>query len=185
MKTRLFTFSLPAIAIAYLTGISVAVMAAEKKGSGSSPPPKFSSADETFMMSAAQTGMVEVKLGELAAKKATQEDIKQFGAAMVSDHSKANKELQAIAATNGVTLPSQLDALHKSKVDKMSKLSGEQFDKAYVAEMVKDHEKIAAEFEKAAKTAQNPELKSFAATTLLVLKTHLKHIKAIAAGKSI
>jgi putative membrane protein len=184
MKTRLFTFSLPAIAIAYLTGISVAVMAAEKKGSGSSPPPKFSSADETFMMSAAQAGMVEVKLGELAAKKATQEDIKQFGAAMVSDHSKANKELQAIAATNGVTLPSKLDAPHKSKVDKMSQLSGEQFDKAYVAEMVKDHEKLAAEFEKASKTAQNPELKSFAATTLPVLKAHLKHIKAIAAGKS-
>jgi putative membrane protein len=182
MKARLLTFCFPVVALAYLTVMSVA-MAAEKKDSESSPP-KFSSADETFMMSAAQAGMVEVKLGELAAKKATQEDIKQFGATMVTDHSKANKELQAIAATNGVTLPSQLDALHKSKVDKMSKLSGEQFDKAYVAEMVKDHEKVTAEFEKASKTAQNPELKSFAATTLPVLKTHLKHIKAIAAGKS-
>jgi putative membrane protein len=171
MKARLLTFCFPVVALAYLTVMSVA-MAAEKKDSESSPP-KFSSADETFMMSAAQAGMVEVKLGELAAKKATQEDIKQFGATMVTDHSKANKELQAIATKNGATLPSELDAPHKSKVDK-----------AYVAEMVKDHEKVTAEFEKASKTAQNPELKSFAATTLPVLKTHLKHIKAIAAGKS-
>jgi putative membrane protein len=183
MKPRLFTICLPAVAITYLMGMSASVLAAEKKGAESSPP-KFSSADETFMMSAAQAGMVELQLGELAAKKATQEDVKQFGAAMVSDHGKANQQLWAIAAKNGVTLPSKLDAIHKSKVDKMSKLSGEQFDKAYVSEMVKDHEKLAAEFEKAAKTAQNLELKSFAATTLPVIKAHLKHIKAIASGKT-
>ena len=183
MKTRLFPTCLPATAVAYLMCMSASVMAAEKKGSESSSP-KFSSADETFMMSAAQAGMVEVKLGETAAKKASQPNIKEFGAMMVSDHSKANKELQAIAAKNGVTLPSKLDATHKSKVDKISKLSGEQFDKGYVSEMVKDHEKVAAEFEKASKTAQNLELKSFAATTLPVIKTHLKHAKAIASGKT-
>jgi putative membrane protein len=183
MKTRLFPICLPAIAVAYLICMSASVMAAEKKGSVSSPP-KFSSADETFMMSAAQAGMVEVELGEAAAKKATQPSIKQFGAMMVSDHSKANQELLAIAAKNGVTLPSKLDATHKSKVDKISKLSGEHFDKAYVSEMVKDHEKIAAEFEKASKTAQNLELKSFAATTLPIIKAHLKHAKAIVSGKS-
>jgi putative membrane protein len=183
MKTYLFPLYLPAVAIAYLLGMSASGMPAEKKGSESSPP-KFSSADESFMMSAAQAGMVEVKLGEIAAKKATQPNIKEFGAMMVSDHSKANKELQAIAAKNSVNLPTKLDATLKSKVDKISKLSGDQFDKAYVSEMVKDHEKVAAEFEKASKTAQNPELKSFAATTLPIIKAHLKHAKAIASGKS-
>jgi len=64
--------------------MSVSLVAAEKKGSESSPP-KFSSADETFMMAAAQGGMVEVKLGEIAAKKATKPDIKEFGAMMVTD----------------------------------------------------------------------------------------------------
>ena len=73
MKTRLFQICFPAVAIAYLMCMSASVLAAEKKGSESSPP-KFSSADETFMMSAAQAGMVEVKLGELAAKKATQDE---------------------------------------------------------------------------------------------------------------
>jgi hypothetical protein len=79
------------------------------------------------MMAAAQGGMAEVKLGEVAAKKATQANIKQFGTMMVSDHGKATKELQAIATKNGVTLPSKLDATHKDKVDKISKLSGQDF----------------------------------------------------------
>jgi putative membrane protein len=183
MKTHLFPICLPAIAAVSLMCMSASVTAAEKKASASSPP-KFSSADETFMMSAAQGGMVEVRLGEVAAKKATQPKIKQFGAMMVSDHGKANKELEAIAAKNGFKLPSELDATHRSKVEQISKLSGDEFDKAYVSEMVKDHEKVAAEFEKAGKTAQNPELKSFAATTLPVIKTHLKEIKAIASGKT-
>ena len=182
MKARLFPTCLPAVVVASLIGMAASTMAAQKESSESSPP-KFSSADETFMMSAAQAGMVEVTLGELAAQKASQENIRQFGAEMVRDHSKANKELQAIAAKNGVTLPSKLDATHKSKVDEFAKLSGEQFDKAYVSEMVKDHEKVAAEFEKASKTAQNLELKSFAATTLPIIKAHLKHIKSIASGK--
>ena len=73
---------------------------------------------------------------------------------MATDYSKANSELQAIASKNGVTLPSKLDAAHQEKVDKISNLSGEQFDKTYVSEMVKDHEKVAGEFEKASKTAQ-------------------------------
>jgi Predicted outer membrane protein len=136
------------------------------------------------MIAAAQGGMTEVKLGEAAAQKASQPNIKQFGTMMVSDHGKANIKLQAIAAKNGVTLPSKLDATHKEKVDQISKLSGQDFDKAYVSEMVKDHEKVAAEFEKASKTPQNAELKRFAANTLPVIKHHLKEAKAIAEGKS-
>jgi putative membrane protein len=183
MKTHLFPICLPTVAVVYLMCMCASVTAAEKKAPASSPP-KFSSADETFMMAAAQGGMTEVKLGEVAAQKATQANIKQFGTMMVSDHSKADKELQAIAAKNGFTLPSKLDATHKEKVDQIGKLSGQDFDKAYIAEMVKDHEKVAAEFEKASKTAQNAELKSFAANTLPVIKHHLKEAKALDAGKS-
>jgi putative membrane protein len=183
MKTDLFPTCLTTIAVVSLLCMSPSVTAAEKKAFASSPP-KFSSADETFMMSAAQGGMTEVKLGEVAAKKASKPNVKQFGTMMVSDHSKADKELQAIAAKNGFTLPSKLDATHKEKIEKISKLSGQYFDKAYVAEMVKDHEKVAAEFEKASKTAQNVELKSFTVNTLPVIKHHLKEAKAIAGNKS-
>ncbi len=178
MNGRLFPICLPTVAVLCLMCMAALVKAAELSQI------KLSSADETFMMSAAQGGMLEVRLGEVAAKKASQAKIKQFGAMMVNDHEKANQELQAIAAKNGFKLPADLDATNKKKVESLSKLSGAEFDQAYVGEMVKDHQKVAAEFEKAAKTAQNPELKSFAANTLPVIKAHLKQIKAIASGKT-
>jgi predicted outer membrane protein len=110
--------------------------------------------------------MLEVQLGEVAKEKATRQKIKDFGVMMATDHGKAGEELKAVAAKNGVTLPGDLDANHKATVDKLSKLSGAEFDTAYVAEMVKDHEKDAAAFEQASKTAQNPDVKGFAAKTL-------------------
>jgi putative membrane protein len=70
---------------------------------------------------------------------------------------------------------------HKATVEKVRKLSGAEFDKAYVAEMVKDHQSANAEFETASRTAQNPDVKSFAAKTLPVIQSHLQKIEAIAA----
>jgi putative membrane protein len=101
---------------------------------------------------------------------------------MATDHGKAGEELKAVATKNGVTLPPDPDAKHKAIVDSLSKLSGAEFDKAYITEMVKDHEKDAIGFEDASKTAKNPDVKGFAAKTLPMIKSHLKKIKAIAAA---
>ena len=139
-------------------------------------------ADEKFMLAAAQGGMLEVRLGEVAKEKAARQDVKDFGAMMATDHGKAGEELNSVATKNGVTLPADLDARHKAIVDKLSKLSGAEFDKTYIAEMVKDHEKDAIAFKDASKTAKNPEVKGFAPKTLPVIKSHLKKINAIAAA---
>ena len=133
-------------------------------------------------MAAAQGGTLEVRLGEIAKEKGARQDVKHFGAMMATDHGKAGEELKAVATKNGVTLPPDLDAKHKAIVDSLSKLSGAEFDKAYITEMVKDHEKDAIGFEDASKTAKNPDVKGFAAKTLPVIKSHLKKIKAIAAA---
>jgi putative membrane protein len=138
--------------------------------------------DEKFMLAAAQGGMLEVRLGEVAKEKAARQDVKDFGAMMATDHGKPGEELKAVATKNGVTLPADLDARHKAIVDKLSKLSGAEFDKTYIAEMVKDHEKDAIAFKDASKTANNPDVKGFAAKTLPVIKSHLKKINAIAAA---
>ena len=134
------------------------------------------------MLAAAQGGMVELRLGEVAKEKAARQDVKDFGAMMAADHGKAGEELKAVATKNGVTLPADLDARHKAIVVKLSKLSGAEFDKAYIAEMVKAHEKDAIAFKDASKTAKNPEVKGFAPKTLPVIKSHLKKINAIAAA---
>jgi putative membrane protein len=179
MKTNSLLIFAAAIAAFCLTCMPPWATAADKN-TAKTGEGKVSPADEQFMLAAAQGGMLEVQLGEVAKEKATRQKIKDFGVMMATDHGKAGEELKAVAAKNGVTLPADLDANHKATVDKLSKLSGAEFDTAYVAEMVKDHEKDAAAFEHASKTAQNPDVKGFAAKTLPMIKSHLEKIKAIA-----
>jgi putative membrane protein len=125
-----------------------------------------------------------VQLGKLAQKMGTSEQVKQFGQQMVTDHSKANDELKAVAKSKNIALPKDLDAEHKATADRLSKLEGDAFDKAYSAEMLKDHKKDVAEFEKASKSLQDPDLKGFATKTLPVLKQHLQHAQGLAGAES-
>lgn len=134
-----------------------------------------------FMMKAAQGGMAEVELGKLAASKAQSADVKSFGQKMVTDHSKANDELKAVAAKKSVTLPTDVNAEQKAEMDKLSKLSGAEFDKEYVKMMVEDHEKDVADFEKESSSGADADVKAFATKTLPTLKSHLEMIKGIQA----
>ncbi|HEX6974169.1 MAG TPA: DUF4142 domain-containing protein [Vicinamibacterales bacterium] len=135
--------------------------------------------DKTFATQAAVGGMAEVELGKLAAEKASNSDVKQFGQRMVDDHGKANDELKSWASQHNVTLPADLDAKHKATRDRLSKLSGEAFDKAYMREMVTDHNKDVAEFQRASKTAKNADLKAWAGKTLPTLQEHQRMAKDI------
>lgn len=133
--------------------------------------------DQEFMNKAAQGGMAEVMLGQTASTKGTSPDVKNFGNRMVSDHGKANDELKQLAQTKGVTLPADIDDESKKMSDKLSTLSGKDFDKAYIGGMVDDHEKDVKEFEKASKDAKDPDLKAWATKTLPTLQDHLKMAK--------
>jgi putative membrane protein len=137
------------------------------------------SADGAFAMKAAQGGMAEVKLGQLAADKAASPDVKAFGQLMVHDHSEANDKLKAVAESENMTLPSDVNAKQQATYDKLSKLSGAAFDKAYVHDMVKDHEEDIKEFQKEANNGKDPKMKEFAGATLPVLQGHLSKIKGI------
>ena len=120
--------------------------------------------------------MAEVKLGQLAQDKGSNPMVKQFGARMVDDHGKANNKLKQ-AVGSGMTLPSDVGPKEQATYDKLSKLSGTAFDKAYAADMVKDHQTDISEFQKEASSGKNPTLKSFASETLPVLQDHLKMAK--------
>jgi putative membrane protein len=140
--------------------------------------------DEKFVMSAAQGGMTEVKLGELADQKARRDDVKKFGQRMMEDHGKGNDALKSLATKKSLNLPEQLDATHAGTIDRLSKLEGDQFDKAYIDEMIKDHKTDIEEFEEAGKTTKDAELKVFIAKTLPTLRSHLSHIQGIEESKA-
>ena len=133
----------------------------------------ISSGDRKFMEKAAEGGMAEVKLGQLAAQKASADQVKQFGQRMVDDHGKANDQLKQLASTKGVTLPTDLDKSTQREYDKLSKLSGADFDREYMKHMVSDHKKDVSEFKSEANKAKDADLKQFASSTLPTLEEHL------------
>ncbi|HKI01354.1 MAG TPA: DUF4142 domain-containing protein [Thermoanaerobaculia bacterium] len=147
----------------------------DKKGSM-----QVSSDDRKFMMEAAKGGMMEVEMGRIAAQKASSADVKSFGQRMVDDHGKANDQLKQLASQKGVTLPTTLPADMRKEMDKVSKLSGAEFDKMYMSHMLKDHHKDISEFEKEAAKGADSSLKSFAQTTLPTLREHLQMAQSIA-----
>src|SRR3954454_11483208 len=149
------------------------------KAGGAAATGKLSAGDTKFVHEAAAGGMAEVSLGKLAADKATNPDVKQFAQRMVDDHSKANDELKTLASQKGVTLPADTDAAHKATEARLSKLSGAAFDKAYMADMVKDHDKDVAAFKHASTSASDADLKAWAAKPLPTLQEHQTQAKPV------
>ncbi|NUR56350.1 MAG: DUF4142 domain-containing protein [Acidobacteria bacterium] len=133
--------------------------------------------DRAFVKEVASGGMAEVELGNLAKEKASNADVKQFADRMVTDHGKANDELKNWAQQKNVTLPTELDAKHKAKRDQLAKLSGEAFDKAYMREMLTDHQHDVAAFKRQSTAAKDPDLKAWAGKTLPTLQDHLKQAR--------
>lgn len=150
-------------------------MGSNKMGSASG----LSAADQKFVKEAAQGGMAEVELGQLAVQKASNNDVKKFGQRMVDDHTKANDKLKAVASKEGITLPQGLDPKDEATKTRLSKLSGDQFDKAYMKDMVKDHRKDVAAFQHESTTGRDSEVKNFASETLPTLQDHLKEAESI------
>jgi putative membrane protein len=140
--------------------------------------------DRKFMDKAAQGGMAEVELGQLAQQNGQSADVKAFGKRMVDDHSKANDQLKQLAAQKGVSLPTSLDSKDQATKDKLSKLQGAAFDKAYMKDMVADHKQDVAEFKHESMAAHDPDLKSWAGQTLPTLQSHLQEAEKIAPATS-
>jgi putative membrane protein len=135
--------------------------------------------DSEFAVAAADGGMMEVQLGELAQTNGASADVKKFGEMMVKDHSKANEELKALAQQKNITLPMTLSDDKQKKYDDLSQKKGADFDKAYVSYMVDDHKKDISEFEEAVKDAKDAEIKSWAAGKVPTLKHHLETAQAL------
>jgi putative membrane protein len=129
--------------------------------------------DRKFIEEAAEGGMAEVELGKLAQQKSQSTQVKEFGSRMVQDHGKANEELKELAQSKGVQLPAAPDKSHQKDMDKLSKLSGAEFDRQYAAHMLSDHKKDVSEFKKEANQAKDSDVKAFAGKTLPTLQEHL------------
>jgi putative membrane protein len=163
-----------------LAGIAVVTLSAAQAMAQETRPaaPATMAADEAFVIKAAKGGLAEVALGKLAAEKASSDDVKKFGRRMADDHGKAADELKALAHAKNMTLPTEIDPKDKALQNRLSKLSGEAFDRAYMQAMLADHRKDVAEFRTESSSGRDADVKSWASKTLPTLEEHLKLAQA-------
>ena len=173
-------WSVAATAALFGAALSGSALAADTTGSSGS----LSKADRDFMMKAAQGGLAEVQTGNLATQQGQDTKVKSFGEQMVKDHSAANNKLKALAQSKGVELPSAPDSKDERTMKHLQSLNGADFDKAYANDMVKDHRTDIREFEHAAQSASDPDVKAFAKETLPTLRHHLAMAEALPGEKS-
>lgn len=159
---------MPYLPIAAITAGLLALAANQASAAQPSQP------DKTFAAKAAQGGLAEVEVGQMAQQKAALPEVKQFGETLVTDHTQANQELQQIAQSEGIALPTQPSSNQQAESRKLQKLSGKKFDRTFVKDEIKDHRKDIAEFQNEAQSGTDPALKAFAQKTLPVLQKHLQ-----------
>ncbi|HEX3738224.1 MAG TPA: DUF4142 domain-containing protein [Terriglobales bacterium] len=177
--------------IFFLTAAAPSILAQEQfpKGQGertitanpsaTHPVKGIDETDKNFMKKAALGDEAEVQLGQMAQQKSSDPAVKSFGQRMIKDHSNNDDQLKAIAASQHISLPIELDPQQKAEAARLSKLSGPQFDKAYMQAMVQEHTKDVSKFKTEAATAHDDTIKQFAAGTLPVLESHLKEAKQV------
>ena len=135
--------------------------------------------DSKYMHDTAQGLMSEVKMGDMAQKQAQDERVKQFGKRMVDDHGKELDELKQLASQKNVTLPDAPNKEQSEEADKLSKLSGKDFDKEYVKYEAKDHKQDVKDQGKEMKHAADPDVKKFAAASYKTVSMHKKVVDGL------
>ncbi len=188
MKPKLISLSvIAAVAIAVSSVCVIGTVRAQETGIGSNPHLRSQSAGQTagspgttvvkmsqkdvnFIQKAAGGGAQEVANGKMAEKQAKSAEVKSVAGRMVADHTRINKELTALANRKGVTFDT-------SGVRAQNLGSGD-FDRMYLKWLEEAHRADIADFERAAKSCDDSELKAWASKTLSTLKQHLAMVQA-------
>ena len=141
-----------------------------------------SNADRKWMMAAADGQMKEISLGNLVVRRASNAKVKQFAQHMVQDHTKALGELQKLAKSKGVALPTELGKKNRDTYDHMAKLSPSRLSHDYIENMVEDHYKDVKDFSHEARHGQDKDVRAWAKKTTPVLQMHLQMAREAARG---
>jgi putative membrane protein len=134
----------------------------------------------SFIKQAIEGNLAEVQMGQLAVANGQRQDIKSFGQMLQQDHSAANQKATAVAQQLGTAAPTQPNKKQTADYNKMAKLTGDKFDKAFAQHMVMDHKKDVAAYSKQAR--QKDPAAAYAGETLPTLQKHLETAQSLAKG---
>ena len=137
-------------------------------------PPNATPAEQDFMMKTAQADLSAIDIAGLAMQKSQNSDVKDFANMIQSDHTNAIEDLTDLMKDKNVSQPSTMTPQAKMDIEKMTGLSGAEFDREFVNMMVADHQKMVEMFRDQAAIAQNPDVKKYAEDLLPKLEMHLE-----------
>lgn len=137
--------------------------------------------EQAFIKEAMQGNIAEVRLGELAAQRAANADVRKFGEMLRTDHRSALERATAVAQTMQVEVPTEPDTEARGFYEGLSQLSGSQFDAAFVSHMVTAHEAEISKYSRHA-SSNNAAVASLVADSLPKLKAHLETAQALQKG---
>jgi len=146
------------------------------------PAPHYpNTQDRLFVQLAAASGMAEVQAAKHAAGRTQNASVARFARMMTDEHSKANDRLNALAAKADIAVPAELDPDHKGILADLDKLTGTEFDMAYVHRQLVDHQKTAQVLEWEISNGQDAQLQQLASETLPSVLHHLQAVQALLA----
>jgi len=152
---------------------------ARKDNADSSGAYQVDAESADFLVKAANSGMAEVKLGELASQKGTDKKVREMGEMIVRDHAAANDQVKQLAAGRNVSLPETIGGSMQHQVEELAGKKGKDFDRAYISQMIKDHQDAISLFKRATEKVNDPDVRTFANNTLPKLQEHLDSCKVV------
>jgi putative membrane protein len=139
-----------------------------------------SNVDKAFMTMAAQADMTEAHLGQMAESQASKSQVKDFGQKLTHDHTDAYVQLTALAVKTRNAIPKGIDVRKISAIEQLMKAKGARFDRQFVQDEIRDHQKALAEFRREAQHGQNHDVKTYASKMIPVLEDHLHEAQTLA-----
>ena len=175
------------IAVGFMVvGLLLAIASTQRMHAGteesasSGKTPAINPTDQQFIRHVAADNLTDVELGKLATEKALNNDVRKYGQQMVDDHSKASDHLKQLAAKKGLPLSPKLPNNALATRNRLNTFSGDQFDAAYMDEMLKDHKQDVEDFRRESKLTHDSDVRGFITETLPILEDHLKKAETIA-----
>lgn len=145
---------------------------------------RVSSGDRELMQDITHANLAEIDTGRLALEKSKNEQVRKFAQMMIDDHTKAQQELQTIAQSKGITLPTETDLQHKTIATALKLLSGDTFDSQYIARVgVGDHERAESLLDKTIRETSDEDLRAYAQKTIKAVQHHLATARSMDAAK--
>ncbi|HZO11661.1 MAG TPA: DUF4142 domain-containing protein [Polyangiaceae bacterium] len=158
----------------------------ERQPRGGTPTPtveeqrgarKLSPIDQSFANEAVSGGLFEVESSKAARERGELGPMKHIATMMITDHEKANAELQTLAKKNGWELPERMADKHQRKLAEIKEVEPKDLAKTYHRLQLEEHEAAVRLFESCVKNCENPDLKTFASRNLPTIRMHLEHVK--------